>query len=99
MNMWNSVRHGEEKWIFPYQEQADFVFNSALHYELPVLKNIAYPLLNEITPDNPNYLMSRRLLKILHYLLPAPEDALREIPPLSILREFIGGCTLYEDNK
>ncbi len=99
MNMWNSVRLGEEKWIFPYQEQADFVFNSALHYELPVLKNIAYPLLNEITPDNPNYLMSRRLLKILHYLLPAPEDALREIPPLSILREFIGGCTLYEDNK
>lgn len=96
MSMWNSVRRGEEKWIFPYQEQADFVFNSALHYELPVLKNIAYELLKVIQPDNPNYLMSRRLLKILHYLLPAPADALKEIPPLSILREFIGGCTLYE---
>ncbi len=96
LSMWNSVRQGEEKWIFPFQEQADFVFNSALHYELPVLKNIAYELLKVIEPDNPNYLLSRRLLKILHYLLPAPADALKEIPPLSILREFIGGCTLYE---
>ena len=95
LDMWNSVRRGEEKWIFPYQEQADFVFNSALHYELPVLKLYAYDLLKEIQPDNPVYLSSRRLLKILHYILPAPEKALREIPPLSLLREFIGGCTLY----
>ncbi len=96
LEMWNSVRRGEEKWIFPYQEQADFVFNSALHYELPVLKNYAYELLKAIAPEHPTYLLSRRLLKILHYLLPAPKDALKEIPPLSLLREFIGGCTLYE---
>ena len=95
LNMWASVRRGEEKWIFPYQEQADFVFNSALHYELPVLKRYAYDLLKRIPPEDPVYLSSRRLLKILHYMLPATEEALREIPPLSLLREFIGGCTLY----
>ncbi|MBR5110973.1 MAG: nucleoside kinase [Clostridia bacterium] len=96
LNMWNSVRRGEEKWIFPYQEQADFVFNSALHYELSVLKRYAYELLKEIPPENPVYLSSRRLLKILHYILPATEEAMRDIPPLSLLREFIGGCTLYQ---
>ena len=94
--MWNSVRRGEEKWIFPYQEQADFVFNSALHYELAVLKRYAYELLKEIPPENPVYLSSRRLLKILHYILPATDEAMRDIPPLSLLREFIGGCTLYQ---
>ena len=96
LNMWNSVRRGEEKWIFPYQEQADFVFNSALHYELAVLKRYAYELLKEIPPENPVYLSSRRLLKILHYILPATEKAMLDIPPLSLLREFIGGCTLYQ---
>lgn len=95
LTMWNSVRRGEEKWIFPYQEQADFVFNSALHYELPVLKRYAYELLKAIPPENPVYLSSRRLLKILHYILPAPDEAMPDIPPLSLLREFIGGCTLY----
>ena len=93
--MWNSVRRGEEKWIFPYQEQADFMFNSALHYELPVLKRYAYELLKTIPPENPVYLSSRRLLKILHYILPATDEAMLDIPPLSLLREFIGGCTLY----
>ncbi len=96
LSMWNSVRRGEEKWIFPYQEQADFLFNSALHYELPVLRRYAYDLLEKIDEENPNYLASRRLMKTLHYILPAPEDTLREIPPLSILREFIGGCTFYD---
>ena len=96
LEMWNSVRRGEETWIFPYQEQADFVFNSALHYELAVLKRYAYELLKEIPPENPVYLSSRRLLKILHYILPATEEAMRDIPPLSLLREFIGGCTLYQ---
>ncbi len=96
LNMWNSVRRGEEKWIFPFQEEADFVFNSALHYELPVLKRYAYDLLMAIPPENPVYLASRRLLKILHYILPATDEAMREIPPLSLLREFIGGCTLYQ---
>ena len=93
LSMWNSVRRGEEKWIFPYQEQADFMFNSALHYELPVLKRYAYDLLKAIPPENPVYLSSRRLLKILHYILPATDEAMPDIPPLSLLREFIGGCT------
>ncbi len=93
--MWNSVRRGEEKWIFPYQEQADFVFNSALHYELPVLKKYVYDLLMQIPPENECYLASRRLIKILHYLLPAPDSVMQEIPPLSLIREFIGGCTFY----
>ena len=95
LSMWRNVRAGEEKWIFPYQEQADFVFNSVLHYELPVLRNIAYDLLDMIEPENPNYIVARRLIKILHYLMPAPKKMLDEIPPLSILREFIGGCTFY----
>ncbi len=96
LSMWNNVRAGEDKWIFPFQEQADFVFNSVLHYELPVLRNIAYDLLEMIEPENPNYLLAKRLLKILHYLVPAPKKTQDEIPPLSILREFIGGCTLYQ---
>ena len=95
LKMWNSVRRGEEKWIFPYQEQADFMFNSALHYELPVLKKYAYDLLMQIPPENACYLAARRLIKILHYLVPASDEVLREIPPLSLLREFIGGCTFY----
>ena len=95
LKMWNSVRRGEEKWIFPFQEQADFVFNSALHYELPVLKKYAYDMLMQIPPENECYLAARRLIKILHYLVPAPDDVLEEIPPLSLLREFIGGCTWY----
>lgn len=95
LTMWNSVRRGENAWIFPYQEQADFMFNSALHYELPVLKRYAYDLLLSIPDSDPVYLASRRLVKILHYILPAPDEAMRDIPPLSLLREFIGGCTLY----
>jgi len=98
MSMWESVRRGEERWIFPYQEEADAMFNTILHYELPVLKTMAYDLLKAIPPENPNYLLSRRLLKTLHYLLPMPEDAASEIPPLSILREFIGGCTFYDSH-
>ena len=94
--MWNSVRRGEETWIFPYQEQADFMFNSALHYELAVLKRYAYELLLRIPDSSPHYLASRRLIKILHYILPATDEAMRDIPPLSLLREFIGGCTLYQ---
>ena len=93
--MWDSVRRGEEKWIFPYQEQADIVFNSALHYELPVLKNVAYRMLQQVSPEDPFYYVATRLIKILNYFRSAPESALAEIPPLSILREFIGGNTFY----
>lgn len=96
ISMWGSVRNGEEKWIFPYQEQADWVFNSALHYELPILRNYAYDLLKAIPPESPNIFVARRLLKILHYMLPAPEDALKEVPPTSLLKEFIGGNTFYD---
>lgn len=98
MSMWDSVRRGEDKWIFPYQELADRMFNTILHYELPVLKALAYEPLKTVAPENPNYLLSRRLLKTLHYFLPPPEDAEEEIPPLSILREFIGGCTFYDSH-
>ena len=97
MAMWDSVRDGEEKWIFPYQELADVMINTALHYELPVLKNKAYELLKKIDKNSDQYLQSRRLLKILHYFSPLPEEAMEEIPPLSILREFIGGSTFYEE--
>lgn len=94
--MWDSVRRGEEKWIFPFQEQADIVFNTALHYELPVLKPYAYDMLRRVKPEDPTYFRANRLIKILNYFQTAPEDALCEIPPLSILREFIGGNTFYD---
>ena len=94
--MWPSVRRGEEKWIFPYQENADSMFNTALHYELPVLKPFVYEMLREIPESSPNYLLARRLIKTLNYLPDVEEELLDEIPPLSLLREFIGGCTLEE---
>ena len=93
---WASVRRGEEKWIFAFQENADSMFNSALHYELPILKHYAYALLKEISPESPNYLPARRLIKTLNYL-PDPDEAiLNEIPALSLLREFVGGSTMDE---
>ena len=94
--MWPSVRKGEEEWIFPYQENADSMFNTALHYELPVLKAPVYDLLRKIPDSSPNYLMARRLIKTLNYLPDVDPAILNEIPPLSLLREFIGGCTLEE---
>ena len=94
--MWDSVRRGEDTWIFPYQEQADSMFNTALHYELPILKHFAYDALKAIGPEDPTYLKSRRLLKTLHYFPSLDPALLTEIPPLSLEREFIGGCTFYE---
>ena len=95
--MWPSVRRGEETWIFPYQEQADSMFNTALHYELPVLGHYAYGLLKAIPPESPYYLTARRLVKMLNYFPDIPEDVLEEVPPLSLLREFIGGCTIEKE--
>ncbi len=95
--MWPSVRRGEEKWIFAYQETADSMFNTALHYELPVLKIYGYDLLKDIQPDSPHYLLARRLIKTLNYLPDLDPEILDEIPPLSLLREFIGGCTLDKE--
>ena len=93
--MWDSVRRGEEKWVFPFQEQADIMFNSALHYELPILKTISYSILQQVPKDSIHFIKCNRILKILNYLLPVSPEVFNEIPPLSILREFIGGNTLY----
>ena len=87
---WESVRRGEEKNIFPYQEQADVMFNSAMLYELSALKNYAEPILHELPSAEPEYSESVRLLKFLSYFIPIAEE---EIPPTSILREFVGGST------
>lgn len=86
--MWNSVRRGEEENIFPYQESADVMFNSALIYELAVLKLYAEPLLFSIGKDEPEYNEAKRLLKFLDYFLGVPSES---IPSNSILREFVGG--------
>ena len=86
--MWDSVRKGEEKYIFPYQESADAVFNSALIYELAVLKQFAEPLLFGIEEDDPNYMEAKRLLKFLDYFLGVTSE---DIPNNSLLREFVGG--------
>ena len=88
LNMWASVRRGEEKYIFPFQESANAMFNSHLIYELAVLKPFVEPLLFGITPDDPAYQEAKRLLKFLEYFL-AMDTA--SIPQNSIVREFIGG--------
>ncbi len=88
IGMWASVRRGEENNIFPYQEQADIMFNSALIYELAVLKQYAEPLLFSVEPGEPEYDEAKRLLKFLDYFLPIPAD---DIPNSSLIREFIGG--------
>ena len=86
--MWESVRRGEEKYIFPYQESADAVFNSALVYELAVLKQFAEPLLFGIEKDDPGYHEAKRLLKFLDYFLGVTSE---DIAKNSLLREFVGG--------
>lgn len=89
--MWDSVRRGEEKNIFPFQEQADYIFNTALIYELAALKLYVDPLLYAIEPDQPTYGEAKRLIKLLDYFLPmAPEV----IPNNSLVREFIGGSCI-----
>ena len=95
MAMWASVRRGEEKYIFPYQEGADAMFNSSLAYELPVMKKHAYPLLLAVQPHSPHYTLARRLVKFLNYI--CESDVEDEIPVNSILREFIGGCCFYRE--
>ncbi len=92
IEMWQSVRRGEEKNIFPFQEQADVMFNSALIYELPVLKMYAEPLLFAIEPDSPQHMQAKRLLKFLDYFLQVPGE---EVGRNSILREFIGGSCFH----
>ena len=86
--MWDSVRRGEEKYIFPFQESADYIFNSALLYELAVLKIYAEPQLFNIPKDAPEYVEAKRLLKFLDYFLAIPSE---NIHHNSLVREFIGG--------
>ena len=93
LGMWPSVRRGEEKYIFPYQEEADTMFNSALAYELSVLKKYAYPFLTAIDERSPHFTAARRLVKFLNYFQAA--DVEGELAPTAILREFIGGCSFY----
>ena len=97
MAMWPSVRNGEEKYIFPYQEEADVIFNSSLVYEVAILKKYVYPMLTRLTPASPYYTMAHRLIKFLNYFQSA--DVEDEIPLNSILREFIGGCCFYREDK
>lgn len=87
---WPSVRRGEEKWIFPYQENADVMFNSALLFELAVLKKHAEPILAEVPKYCDEYTETHRMIKFLNYFVSIPE---REIPPTSLLREFLGGSS------
>ena len=91
---WPSVRRGESKYIFPFQENADAQFNSALLYELPMLRYYAEPLLRRILPTSPAYAEAVRLLKFLSYVVALQPAEIAAIPPTSILREFIGGQTL-----
>ena len=90
LGMWPSVRHGEERHIFPYQENADVMFNSSLFYEISVLRALAEPVLREVPDTVPEYAEARRMLKFLDNFVPIAPD---EIPPTSLLREFIGGSS------
>ena len=93
LSMWDSVRAGEEKWIFPFQEDADAIFNSTLIYEPAVLKKHIFPLLSAVQPESAYYDEARSIVKFLNYFMEANVED--EIPPTSILREFIGGNTFY----
>ncbi len=93
IEMWPSVRAGEEKWIYPFQENADVIFNSSTLYELAVLKKHIFPLLDAVQPEDPTYEEARAIVKILNFVHEADVDD--EIPPTSLVREFIGGNTFY----
>ncbi len=87
---WPSVRRGEDKWIFPFQENADVMFNSALLYELAVLKNQAIPVLESVNENQPEHAIANSLIQFLKFFKTIPD---RELPPTSILREFLGGSS------
>lgn len=93
LDMWQSVRAGEEKWIYPFQENADVMFNSSTLYELAVLKKHIFPLLTDIEPSDECYDQVRSVVKVLNFVHEADVDF--EIPPTSLVREFIGGNTFY----
>ena len=88
IDRWKSVNKGEKEYIFPFQEEADAMFNTSIVYELGVLREYALPILQEISEDEPEYAEAKRLVTLLKYFRPIPTDF---IPESSILREFIGG--------
>lgn len=88
LSSWSDVRQGEEKYVFPYQDEADVIFNSFLAYELGVIKTYVEPLLYSVPPEDKEYHTAIRLLEVLKLVLPIPSE---DIPKTSILREFIGG--------
>lgn len=90
ISQWPSVCEGEEKWIYPYQENADVMFNSALNIEFAVLRLHAEPILASVPKNCPEYAEAHRLLKFIHYFVPVSD---KEIPPTSIMREFVGGSS------
>lgn len=87
LSTWSEVRNGEEKYVFPYQDSADVIFNTFLAYELPIMKVYALPLLYKVQADDPEYMTALRLIELLNLILPIPSD---DVPSLSIIREFIG---------
>lgn len=91
LRLWPSVRAGEERWVFPFQHYADAVFNTALDYEIPVLKTLASPLLNQVKPSHPEYVHARRLSCFLQNFAPMP---MADVPTNSILREYLGASRL-----
>jgi len=90
ISRWPSVRAGEDKWIFPFQENADVMFNSALLFELAVIKDYAEPILRNVPNNRPEYSEAYRLRKFLEYFVPLQD---KELPPTSLLREFLGGSS------
>ncbi len=97
LSMWDSVRRGEERWIFPFQENADVIFNSSTLYELAVIKKHIFPLLLAIQPEDECYDQVRAMVKILNFVYEADVDD--EIPPTSLVREFIGGNSFYREEE
>jgi uridine kinase len=93
---WGSVRRGEKRNIFPYQENADVMFNSALVYELAALRSLAEPLLLQVEPNTPPHIEANRLLSFLRWVHPLPVEQVTMIPDTSILREFVGGSILQD---
>ena len=93
LSMWDSVQRGEKQWIFPYQEHADVIFNSSTLYELAVVKKHIYPLLTAVQPEESCYETVRGIVKILNFVAEADVDD--EIPPTSLVREFIGGNSFF----
>ena len=90
ISRWEKVRQGEDKWIFPYQENADVMFNSAMIYELGSIRRHVEPILRQVPRKAPEYAEAYRLLKFLSYFNYITD---RELPPTSLLREFLGGSS------